>query len=256
MSSAAEQPSTHRRLFLVSVPRTGSNLLVRVLNVHDQPNILTNEKASYFFQNAYFLGTSTGYLYKPLAQWTDAEKPTNQTLFHDSYLAMWHFNLVIRHSALAWPSMYRAALCLGKLRMLTHEGMLATAKSNTTFQRNRSLPEVILRFCEMTGLDRDRVQFKWGGEEGGRFPRGEKRGEEAGISGRGVVFKAARMMPETWRVARGIITEKAPREVDIEAEVGKWKREFGEEVAALLERVVGETMEDYLYLRERRLSVE
>jgi hypothetical protein len=35
---------------------------------------LTNEKAGYFFQDAYLLATSKGHLYKPLSQWTDAEK--------------------------------------------------------------------------------------------------------------------------------------------------------------------------------------
>ena len=261
MASTAK-PSTPRRLFLVSVPRTASNLLVKVLSIQKQPNVLTNETSGYFFQDAYLLGTSKGYLFKPLSQWTDAEKaeirsayqhcldnleassaaalhqgktlftkehafwfanlavmlptessssssnsnnsnttdfhltlpphypnphtfsPGNQTLFPDSYLSTWHFAFIIRHPALAWPSMYRAVLRLGKLRMLDDEGVRATAKSNMTFRWTRSLydwcvehspsstppiildaydvvhsPEAILRFCEMTGLDKDLVQF-------------------------------------------------------------------------------------------------
>jgi hypothetical protein len=81
MTSTAEQSSAPRRLFLVSVPRTASNLLVQVLNIQNQPNVLTNKKAGYFLQNAYFLGTGKGYLYKPLSQWTDAEK----TEYHSAY---------------------------------------------------------------------------------------------------------------------------------------------------------------------------
>src|SRR6187549_3935011 len=72
MASTTE-PSTPRRLFLVSVPRTASNLLVKVLSIQKQPNVLTNEKAGYFLQDAYLLGTSKGYFFKHLSQWADAE---------------------------------------------------------------------------------------------------------------------------------------------------------------------------------------
>lgn len=358
MGTTAEPCTTPRRLFLVSVPRTASNLLVKVLGILQQPNVLSNEKAGYFFQDAYLLGTSKGYFSKPLSQWTDAEtaeilsayqhcldnlegaseaalhqgktlftkehafwfanlalmlpaesssssssspnnnntdfhltlpshypnpqtfSPGNQTLFPDSYLSTWHFAFIIRHPALAWPSMYRTILRLGDLRMLDEKGIRATAKSNMTFRWTRSLyewcverspssmppiildaydvahsPEVILRFCEMTGLDKNLVQFEWGGkdekyawEKGGEEKTGRWEGE--------LVDKAAMIFTETLRASKGVMKEKTPKELDVEEEVEKWKVEFGGEVAEFLEAAVRETIGDYEYLRERRLTVD
>ena len=68
--------------------------------------------------------------------------------------------------------------------------------------------------------------------------------------------KAARMMTETLRESKGVIKEKTPRELDVEAEVEKWKEEFGEEVSEFLQAVVRETIGDYEYLRDRRLKVD
>ncbi|KAK4451251.1 hypothetical protein QBC34DRAFT_348270 [Podospora aff. communis PSN243] len=335
--TADTSPTTGRRLFLVSIPRTASNLLVQVLNMHKQPNVVTNDKAGYFFQEAYILGSRHGYLYKPLSQWTDAEKdehhstyqrclddlesyastaldqnkilftkehafwfanpamavpscpsnntphltfppcfpsphtfsPSNHTLFPDSYLASWHFAFIIRHPALAWPSMYRAMSRLGKIIGLGDDCVHAMVKAHSTFRWTRSLydwcvehssaanapiildacdvvhsREAVVRFCEMTGLDPSKVQFSWEGEK--------KTGPPEGI----VVIEAVKMMMETLRASKGIMTEKAPREVDVAGEVEKWKGEFGEEVAAFLKHVVDETMGDYVYLRERRLRCD
>jgi hypothetical protein len=67
-----QEARTPGRVLLVSVPRTASNLLVKVLNVHQQPNVLTNNTGGYFFHEAYT--TATGELQKPFSEWTDAEK--------------------------------------------------------------------------------------------------------------------------------------------------------------------------------------
>jgi hypothetical protein len=66
------QPPAPGRVLLVSVPRTASNLLLKVLNVHQQPNVLTNKTGGYFFHEAYT--TATTELLKPFSEWTDAEK--------------------------------------------------------------------------------------------------------------------------------------------------------------------------------------
>ena len=65
--------NTPPRLLLVSVPRTASNLFLKIIDIHHQPNVLTSEKGGYFFYNGFMTATRDGHLNKPLDQWTDAE---------------------------------------------------------------------------------------------------------------------------------------------------------------------------------------
>ncbi|KAJ5912783.1 hypothetical protein N7504_001666 [Penicillium tannophilum] len=78
MASAHLSPkeATHRprRVLLVSTPRTASNLLLKVLNIPNQPNTYSNEKGGYFFYPAFMSAVSDGYMEKPAAQWTEQEK--------------------------------------------------------------------------------------------------------------------------------------------------------------------------------------
>lgn len=173
-----------RRVLFVSLPRTASNLLLKMLNVHKQPNILTNDKGGYFFYPYFVNFTSNGISEKPSSQWSDDEKrklqnafqgciqnledwsaqaesqnkimfakehafwfynpaslqklvtgvdnaefmkdfrsgiriperyghtqsysASNETILSDEYLRSWQIAFVIRHPALAWPSVYRA----------------------------------------------------------------------------------------------------------------------------------------------------
>ena len=46
MSLTSQQP---RRLFLLSYPRTASNLLIQILNLSEQPSLLSDVKREYFF---------------------------------------------------------------------------------------------------------------------------------------------------------------------------------------------------------------
>ena len=116
-------------------------------------------------------------------------------------------------------------------------------------------PKTVLRFCEMTGLDKSLVQFEWGEkDEQSAWEKGG--GEKTGTWEGELVDQAARMMTETLRASKGVMKEKTPKEVNVEAEVEKWKTEFGGEVAEFLEAAVRETVGDYEYLRERRLKVD
>lgn len=110
--------------------------------------------------------------------------------------------------------------------------------------------DVVLRFCEMTGLDKSAVQFEWN-DDG----RGEKtlRGENGYVWN--VQSEAAHIMTSTLKESKGVIKDKTPGIVDIDAEAEKWKEEFGVETAAFLERAVRDTMPDYEYLRQRCLKV-
>lgn len=62
------------RIFLASVPRTASNLLLKILNIRNQPTVLTNQKSGYFFYDAFMQSRRDGCIHKPLDQWTTEEK--------------------------------------------------------------------------------------------------------------------------------------------------------------------------------------
>lgn len=66
----AMPPHPPRRVLLVSVPRTASNLLMKILNVPGRPDGLSTEKGGYFFFDPYMLTTRDGLADKPLDQWS------------------------------------------------------------------------------------------------------------------------------------------------------------------------------------------
>lgn len=101
-------------------------------------------------------------------------------------------------------------------------------------------PQVILKFCEETGLDKSVLQFEW--DSGFDFSKDVRK-------------DAVDLMTATLKGSRGILKDKAPLEIDIDAEAKKWKEEFGAEVAEKLEQGVRGAMPDYEYLKERRLKV-
>lgn len=43
--------------------------------------------------------------------------------------------------------------------------------------------------------------------------------------------------------------------MNVDAEQVKWETEFGEEVAAGMRKLVDEDMEDYVYLKDRKLQL-
>ena len=43
------QPPTPKRFYLLSYPRTASNLLIKILALENQPSLLPNSKSEYFF---------------------------------------------------------------------------------------------------------------------------------------------------------------------------------------------------------------
>ena len=52
-----------------------------------------------------------------------------------------------------------------------------------------------------------------------------------------------------------MVKNKAPASVDIDAEVVKWRVEFGDEIAELLEKSTRDSMSDYEYLKANRVTV-
>ncbi|OJJ99121.1 hypothetical protein ASPACDRAFT_52597 [Aspergillus aculeatus ATCC 16872] len=359
-------PTDQQRLLLVSVPRTASNLLLKVLNIHSQPALHTNNKGGYFFFDAFTAAAQSSVLTTPPATWApatvaqvrsvfqscfdaletfsaeaatngkrafakehafwfanpvsfhptdpedsassasdDADRkeadenlfrlplpstygPTttatfssgNETIFPDEYLRTWRLAFIIRHPALAFPSFYRAMRKVGETGYLVddEETLRGTLATNMSLRWTRGLvewclrqkpgeevllldahdlihePAAVRRFCRLAGLDEGVVKWEWGvGEPHQR--RGKKEEEEQGVltQEQRDYYAAARIMLSTLEGSSGVMKEKTPAAVDVRAEVKKWRAEFGEEVAAMLERAVEEAMPDYEFLRGRRV---
>ncbi|KAK4236053.1 hypothetical protein C8A03DRAFT_17271 [Achaetomium macrosporum] len=339
------------RLLLISVPRTASNLLLKILNIHHQPNVLTNDKGGYFFFDAYVSGVQDGRFLTPLEQWSEEARtqlrdlyqgsldkleewsararadnktmfskehsflflnpailfappggedaassgpmsqffrlripesygpqqtwsPNNRTVLSDEYLRTWQMAFLIRHPALAFPSLYRAMMKMTKEGIMTEDGARgANPRSTLTLKWTRMLfdwcceqtqqlsngqkeaampllldahdiihnPSVVLRFCEAAGLDKNAVQFEWNAEE--------KKIDWNNDFG----AKSQAIMLSTLQNSTGIVKDKAPAVIDVKAEAEKWKEEFGPEVGGMIEQAVLDAMPDYEYLREKRV---
>ncbi|RLL98708.1 hypothetical protein CFD26_101240 [Aspergillus turcosus] len=345
--TVVNQSPSPSRLLLISVPRTASNLMLKILNVPRQ-KVMTSDKGGYFFYDAFTTVAHDGRLSKPIKEWTEAEKqeirdafqkavdaleecsqraeqegkiafakehafwftnpavfdgqtehadsfrphipdkygssntfsPLNRTVLPDEYLRTWRLTFIIRHPALAFPSLYRAMGKFLKTGLLQTEETTGTLATNLTLKWTRMLydwcleqpgltgkplvvdaqdvihnPQVVVRYCEETGLDRDVVQFEWESKQEPADrktlgPESQKNEPDGGFE------KAAEaIMLSTLIKSTGIIKDKTPTAVDITAEARQWKEEFGDEVATMLEKMVRDAMPDYEYLRSRRITV-
>ncbi|KAJ5109562.1 hypothetical protein N7532_002207 [Penicillium argentinense] len=343
-----------RRLLFISVPRTASNLLLRIVNIPKQPNLHTTPKGGYFFYPAFIESTQNGSLVdKPADQWTAEDinavktssqacldsleeyssraaqnnqlmftkehaywmfspatrrkfitglhddkffeafrvntpekygpkkySRSNETMFSDEYLRSWQMVFIIRHPALAWPSMYRAMLKLGESGVIDEDGVKGASVANMTFHWTRLLhdwcleqldvpvsapvvdahdlihhPEIVLQLCEQTGLDKSVVQFEWADKSEKKSLHWACHNSNADPDEVKLHQQAAGVMLSTLESSAGIIKDKAPETIDIAAEAAKWRGEFGEDVGTLIERCVRDSMSDYEYLKARRITV-
>ncbi|KAJ5365135.1 hypothetical protein N7517_008021 [Penicillium concentricum] len=352
--SITENNKQPHRVLLVSVPRTASNLLLKILNIPNQPNVLTSPKGGYFFYDAFMTTGRDGRLDKPLEEWTTEAKnetkaaiqqgfdeieaystrasaenkimfakehafwflnpgnfmstvngtespdhlkefnvstperygpsqtfsANNKTVMSDEYLRTWQIVFIIRHPALAWASMYRAMLKLSKVGFIDDDGMRGATVTNMTMKWTRKLfdwcleqpdepvtPLVIdahdiihnrgavVKFCERAGLDTASMQFEWNGNEKKSenwAPENANMGNPEEVEMHKV---AASIMLSTLEDSTGVVKDKAPASVDIDAEVTKWRVEFGDEVAEMLEKATRDSMPDYEYLKANRVTV-
>ncbi|OOQ89072.1 hypothetical protein PEBR_10511 [Penicillium brasilianum] len=350
-SSASPAP---KRLLLVSVPRTASNLLLKILNIAKQPHLLTNPRNGYFFYPAFSAAAQDGTLAKEPGNWSTEEKQrykanlqrclneledystraqtenkvmfakehafwifnpaaqhkmttgeeypeffeemrvdiadsygprrsyskSNETCLSDQYLRSWQMAFIIRHPALAWPSMYRAMKKLAAQGFIDEDGVKGSSLTNMSFRWTRLLydwcleqpdvptpppvvdahdlihsPEIILQFCDHTGLDKECLQFEWCGNDYKKSQSWAAPDEVANAAELDMHLRAASIMLSTLEASKGIVKDKAPEKIDIAAEAAKWKVEFGEEIAGLVEKAVRDSMPDYEYLKARRLTV-
>ncbi|CAG7985760.1 unnamed protein product [Penicillium nalgiovense] len=353
MAATTTENNEPHRVLLVSVPRTASNLLLKVLNIPNQPNVLTSPKGGYFFYDAFVAAGRDNRLDKPLDQWTaevksetkaivqrcfdsleeyssraraenkimftkehafwlvnpcfftnndGAETPedhrqfqvsmperygssqtfsaNNKTIMSDEYLRTWRIAFIIRHPALAWPSMYRAMQKMSKAGFLDEDGMRGASFTNMSMEWTRKLfdwcleqpdepvtplvidandvihnPGAVVKFCEKAGLDTSFMQFEWNGTENKSENWAAESADAGNPEGEAFHKTAASIMLSTLEASTGVVKDKAPALVDIDAEVAKWRVEFGDEVAEIIEKATRDSMPDYEYLKANRVTV-
>ncbi|KAJ5788207.1 hypothetical protein N7457_003197 [Penicillium paradoxum] len=353
-STLENSNKTPQRLLLISVPRTASNLLLKILNLPNQPNALTNERGGYFFHDAFEASGKDGRLQKPLCQWTADQKnqttaalqqavdklesyttrahtenkimftkehafwflnpgaftstvngpekpedleqfqvsvpecygpsrtfsPNNQTVLPDEYLRTWRLAFIIRHPALAWPSMYRAMQKLSEAGFTDEDGVKGVSVVNMSFKWTRKLfdwcieqsdrsvtplvidandvirnPDVVAKFCENAGLDIASMQYEW---TEARNKSDSSKPPCVDVGGTQVLDlkqQGHSIFLSTLQESTGVVKDKAPVLVDIDAEVAKWRVEFGDEAAGLIEKATRDALPDYEYLRAHRVVV-
>ncbi|TKA67664.1 hypothetical protein B0A49_08060 [Cryomyces minteri] len=76
-----------RRFYLITYPRTASNLLVRILNLGEQPNILKLEGTGwgYFFLDTHYLSYELQTAGKPLQEWTQSQRRQTMDSFQRGF---------------------------------------------------------------------------------------------------------------------------------------------------------------------------
>ncbi|KAF1739157.1 hypothetical protein CRV24_001089 [Beauveria bassiana] len=206
---------------------------------------------------------------KVLERYRVASRPPglqpNPSALPDEFLLQCTPAFLIRHPALAFPSYYRVNLsfCGGDMAKLEKErvpyvAMACTlrwtrqlydwyAEAWTAQGRQAKKPIVldaddmlqsslvILRFCDLVGLDRDKVKFHW---------------DPVSKEERGGVSAVTR---QTLHSSSGITKGKSFQGLTIEGEAEKWKAEFGELVGNRIEGWVRAAMPDYTYLVGEKL---
>ncbi|KAJ5085728.1 hypothetical protein N7532_010499 [Penicillium argentinense] len=355
--ASSEVSQRPRRLMLVSVPRTASNLLAKILNIAQQPDVLSNEAAGYFFHPAFSATALGGYLSTPSTEWTDEQKqtlrsifqgcvntieehaeraekankilfakehagslfspaafekwqtgdskandelfdalrlefpekfgphtfsPSSQSMLSDEYLRLWQYVFIIRHPALAWPSLRRCQRKIVEAEITkgldqTDEQKRDVSLSNMTMRWTRLLfdwfcdqgfkptplivdandlinhPEIAARLCEQTGMDANAVQYEWDNME--KRSEDWKTGNNVDDATHDRNIALAKIMLGTLENSTGVIKQKVSSDIDISKEAEQWRVEFGEEDAKFIEKAVRDSMPDYEYLMAHRITV-
>ncbi|KAJ5939996.1 hypothetical protein N7516_000164 [Penicillium verrucosum] len=194
----------------------------------------------------------------------------NGTVLPSEFLRSCVPSFLIRHPALAFPSYYRvtqklhgdkenmeamesALMEVCTLRWTRHlyDWFLAlNSEPDQTQKRDPIIldaddiltnPKVLLRFCELVGLDPSKVQFQWNPAAGDQLEK---------------VNPVRLHTRSTLYASSGIVTGKTFQGLTIDGELCKWKIEFGERVATKLHRWIVDAMPDYDYLAQRRLKID
>jgi hypothetical protein len=312
-----EKAST-KRIYIFTYPRTASSLLIKVLNLPNQPGVVSTASGGYFFLPAIQRLRQLRLLEKRQDQWEetatdelrteyqrcldhleqfvalalgktvvikehvphmidpvvkadylceregDAKKEVNNTVLPDGFLIGWTPVFLIRHPALAFPSYYRILRRRVQDRgedLATIGGELAVAM---TLRWTRQLydwycsklpqskpiildasdmltnPRILTRLCDLVGLQAKQLCFQW---------------EPAGPEELRQTDPITVHMNSTLLSSAGIIADRSvsPDLLDVEREIEAWKAEFGESEGGRIALWVKNSLEDYDYLRKKRL---
>ncbi|PWY77303.1 hypothetical protein BO94DRAFT_196481 [Aspergillus sclerotioniger CBS 115572] len=342
-----------RRLLLVSVPRTASNLLLKILNIPDQPHTVTTDRGGYFFYDAFVKAVKDGRLTQCPSDWTDDAKtdvqsafqecfdhleescnlaegegntmfakehafwffnpmastqaiygddkgpydfssfrvqvpdaygstrtfsPNNQTVFPDEYLRTWTMLFIIRHPAIVFPSFCRAMTKVSKIGVTNDAIDLGTLATNMTLRWTRILfdwcveqtgsapllldahdvihnPGAVAKFCRLAGLDPNKLKFEWEKTAQADSGSDDSAAQNSVPQQRDNWDAAKSIMLSTLQGSSGVMKDKQPGVIDIATESKKWRAEFGEEMAMIVEKAVNDAMPDYEYLKANRVTV-
>lgn len=213
---------------------------------------------------------------------TYAQEPThsslNPTILPDEFLKTWLPTFLVRHPALVFPSRYRALVDVRHtLSIMTEEEELVQLELAMTYHWTRTLfdwytqqlsqtdqaasdsndvawplvldaddiisnPQVVVRFCEILGLDPAKLQFEWApatAEDLAYLPS-----------------DLTRRAISTLSASASILRDKTAANLDIDVEARKWQEEFGNGMGEKMERWVRAAMPDYEFMRAKRLRVE
>jgi hypothetical protein len=342
--------NTPQRFYLITYPRTASNLLIRMLSLDDQPNMATgDDRGGYIFLPVIKLITDMGLRKKSVKDWTEDEimqikaayqhcfsefqdtlarvsenessiyvkehvhflidpttlseyvfgsddaannnaniwtlkqqpnslckdkslcqtgRATNITLLPDEFLWTWKPTFLIRHPALAFPSLYRALLVLegtgdesedellGEHCMTLHwTRLLYDWYSQYYRQEDQSRgglkwpivldaddvmanPKLVAKYSALLGMDSWKLSFSW---------------EPATDTEMSHMNLATKRYLDTLLASGGVLRDKMSGNININKLAKEWRSEFGHDAGQRITQLVKEAMADYEFLKARRL---
>ena len=192
----------------------------------------------------------------------------NETVLPDEFLRIWLPTFLIRHPAISFPSFFRTSVDLqgfekamedaaSALDMTLHwtrslydwyaeEGNLPSASGGrrTTWpivldaDELLSSADLVRVYAKAIGLDPNLLKFSW---------------PATGYPDLNTMPKFVQRMTDTLNNSKGVIAGRPPDQIDITTEAVKWKSEYGEAAAAMIEKRVQAAMPDYEYMSARVL---
>lgn len=195
------------------------------------------------------------------------EKNTNPTMLPDSFFLGAVPVFIIRHPAMQNESWYRADLRVGPVDITTPIRKMSGDVSNCRkllewYEANVPAdvavdepkrpgpfkpividaddllenPAAIEELCRRCNFDPAKVAYEW-----------EATGIQPDLDERTVSY-----LQDLWK-STGVDKSKSSKGVTIEGKYQKWKEEFGDEAADFLKQRAEAVMDDYLYMKARKI---
>ncbi len=340
-----------QRFYLITYPRTASNLLIRMLGLDDQPGMSTgDDRGGYIFLPVNRLMNRMGVRHKKIAHWTEEElkkvkelyqccfdqfqqylvkagennnlvyikehihflidppklseylfgpedqdmvrdrwilqlqtqsigeqeipasiDSVNVTLLPDAFLQTWKPTFLIRHPALAFPSLYRTLLKSEHLSNMNDDVMLGQHCMTLRWTRMLyswyiryyaqdatlgagggiqwpivldaddviSNPKLVERYCVHLGMDPQKLLFSW---------------RQATDDELSQMDSATKRYLGTLLDSDGIRTDKIAGDININKQADIWRKEFGTRAGETMKQLVNNAMPDYEFLMTKRLA--